>query len=354
MTIKVSIIIPIYNGEKYIEDCFKSIKAQTLNEVEIIFVDDGSTDNSLNILNHIKRKNNDMNIKIVEQTNQGPALARKKGISIANGGYIGFIDIDDCINCNMYEKLYSLAENHNLDIAVCGIDFIDANGKVKGAMLPNYQNHIYLDKHQIREEVIKPIIYNGPGILASQFNKIYKKSLFETLVINGYEHRRFGEDNFFNQLIIGKINRIGFINEALYDYRSVNTESLSSIYLANAFDLLLDSIDFRSQRLKEWKLDTTEIRRISNGKFCDYMYTSVIKNEFNKKNNINIIQKIKNIRYYISHSKVQELAINAQESKYATSISQKKLLLLTISAYFDSIIRPKLSSVKSTLIKRGV
>lgn len=354
MNIKVSIIIPIYNGEKYIENCFESIKNQTLNELEIIFVDDGSTDNSLNILNHIKRKNNDMNIKIIQQINKGPALARKEGISIANGVYIGFIDIDDCIKYNMYESLYSLAENYNLDIAVCGMECIDANGNVKGVLLPDYPNQVYLDKNQIRETVLKPIIYDGPGLLASQINKIYKKSLFETLSIDGYEHRRFGEDNFFNQQIIGKIDRIGFINEALYNYLSVNTDSLSSIYLNNSFDLLLDSINFRSQRLKEWGLDTIEIRKISNGKFCDYMYTSVIKNEFDRRNNISIIQKIKNIRYYILHRQIQELAIEAENSKYASLISHKKILLLTINAYFDSIIRPRLSSIKSTLIKIGV
>ena len=111
---KVSIIVPVYNIEKYLAKCLDSLINQTLEDIEIICVNDGSTDNSAEILNEYAQK--DCRIKIINQDNAGLSAARNTGINAANGEYIGYVDSDDWIDLNFYEKLYNAAKDTDADI----------------------------------------------------------------------------------------------------------------------------------------------------------------------------------------------------------------------------------------------
>ena len=113
---KVSIVVPAYNTGKFIEKCLSSLVNQTLKEIEIIIVNDGSTDNTLEISTEFQKK--DSRIKVIDQTNQKQGAARNNGTKIATGEYIGFIDSDDWIDLDYYEKLYNTAKKYNLDIAL--------------------------------------------------------------------------------------------------------------------------------------------------------------------------------------------------------------------------------------------
>lgn len=127
--IKISIIIPVYNTEKYLKKCLDSIINQTLKSLEIICIDDCSTDNSLNILKEYQLKDN--RIKIIEQKeNKGQGVARNLGLNIAEGEYIGFIDSDDWIDLNFFEKLYFAAKKYNSDVALAANVRI-GNGRTK-------------------------------------------------------------------------------------------------------------------------------------------------------------------------------------------------------------------------------
>ncbi len=112
---KVSVIVPVYNVEKYLEECIESLINQTLTDIEIICINDGSTDNSLKILEELQKKDN--RIKIINQKNSGVSSARNNGIENATGEYIGFVDSDDWIDSDYYEKLYNTAKKYNSDIA---------------------------------------------------------------------------------------------------------------------------------------------------------------------------------------------------------------------------------------------
>lgn len=116
---KISIIIPVYNVEKYLKRCLDSIINQSLKDLEIICINDGSTDNSLKIIEEYSKK--DTRIKIITQKNSGISATRNRGIALANGEYISFIDSDDWVDLNFYEKLYSSAKKYNADIAAAGI-----------------------------------------------------------------------------------------------------------------------------------------------------------------------------------------------------------------------------------------
>ena len=116
---KVSIIVPVYNVEKYLECCLESLINQTLKDIEIICVNDGSTDNSGKILENYAAKDN--RIKVIHQVNGGQAAARNNGLNAVNGKYINFIDSDDWVDLDFIEKLYDAAERNSADIAVASI-----------------------------------------------------------------------------------------------------------------------------------------------------------------------------------------------------------------------------------------
>ena len=114
--IKVSVVIPVYNAKDYLQDCIKSLLSQTLVDCEFIFVNDGSTDNSLEIIQKYQEEDN--RIKLISQENKGIAEARNAGIEIASGEYIGFLDNDDFVKIDFFENLYKNAIENNLDILV--------------------------------------------------------------------------------------------------------------------------------------------------------------------------------------------------------------------------------------------
>ena len=115
--VKVSVIVPVYNVDKYLEECLDSIVNQTLNDIEIICVNDGSTDGSLKILEDYASK--DDRIKIITQENGGLSVARNTGIDVAKGEYLSFVDSDDFIGLEMFDKMYDQAHSQDLDILFC-------------------------------------------------------------------------------------------------------------------------------------------------------------------------------------------------------------------------------------------
>lgn len=122
----ISIIVPVYNAEKYLDNCISSILNQTYKNIELILVNDGSTDNSLQICNKYKE---DKRVKIYSQENKGQGAARNKGIDVANGYYIGFCDADDTLNEHMYENLCQYAIKYDTDFCSCGHSKL-INGKL--------------------------------------------------------------------------------------------------------------------------------------------------------------------------------------------------------------------------------
>ena len=124
---EVSVIIPVYNSEKYVEKCICSVMAQTLPELEIIIINDGSTDESGRILRELAQK--DSRIVLLEQENQGVAAARNQGVEKATGKYLTFVDGDDYLQEDYIELMYNLAEKETLDMVICGLTYVDEGGK---------------------------------------------------------------------------------------------------------------------------------------------------------------------------------------------------------------------------------
>ena len=163
--IKVSIIVPVFNSEKYLKKCIKCLVEQTLKDIEIIIINDGSTDKSLNIIKDFQKKYS--NIICINNKNNGIGYSRNCGIEKANGKYISFIDSDDYIELDMMEKLYNFCEENKLDIAVC--DYYKINDITK------QKSTIKIDDFEITTlNENKDLIYK---INHSPWNKLYKKEL---------------------------------------------------------------------------------------------------------------------------------------------------------------------------------
>lgn len=212
---KVSIIIPVYNVEDYIEECLDSICNQTLEDIEIICVDDGSTDNSSSILNNYAKT--DSRIKIFTKENGGQASARNLGIEKASGEYIAFVDSDDFIEPEMFEKLYIKAEEDNLDLVMCKIATYDNQTGIIKDNVWYYMLGVFRDfeKDIFTHNDTKDFTCN---IAVTPYNKIYKSNLLKNNNILFPEGLIFEDEKFFFDVYL-RAKRVSVVDEFLYYYR---------------------------------------------------------------------------------------------------------------------------------------
>ncbi len=255
---KVSIIVPVYNAEKYIERCINSLRNQTLKEIEIILVDDSSVDSSLEICN--KMANEDSRIKVIHKVNEGAGLARNAALEVATGKYIGFADSDDYVETNMFESLYCKAEQHTSDLVMSGVLFVDGNMfSQKGER----ERKIYFDKdtHFETKESLKNlklgIVGASPYDLDdSKYGMSIWKNLFKTEVIkknNIYfksEREMLSEDALFMIDYISCIKKATGIAEAFYNYCR-NDESISKSYKKDRFEKSLVFVNEVKKRFEK-------------------------------------------------------------------------------------------------------
>ena len=196
---KVSIIVPVYNVEEYLEKCLDSLVNQTLKDIEIIIVNDGSPDNSQKIIDEYQSKYK--NIKSYQKTNGGLSDARNYGINKASGEYLAFIDSDDYIKTDMIEKMYQKAKNEKLDIVVCN-------------SIEIYPNDISIEKKSnlnYSADSIKNYLISPPMACT----RLYKKELFKNI---SFKKNIFYEDLELTPKLVNYTKNIGFIDEGLYYY----------------------------------------------------------------------------------------------------------------------------------------
>lgn len=212
-SIKISVIIPVYNVEKYLAKCLDSVLNQTLKEIEVICINDGSTDNSLEILEEYSKK--DSRLKIISQENQGISVARNAGFDISNGEYVAFIDSDDWLdNKDYYEKMYYGVKNNDADIAVSGI--IRGNERYKVKIL-EYAQEITTDDYYKKLEIC--------DIPDSCFvwNKIYKKDKLSEIGLR-FTPGLIYEDIIFTPKVLYYLGKLVTIPDVKYFYyRHSNT-----------------------------------------------------------------------------------------------------------------------------------
>lgn len=216
---KVSIILPVYNGEAYLDDCLASLLNQTLQEYEVICVDDGSIDRSGEILDRYQREYPDR-IKVFHQKNEGVWKARAFAICQAQGEYVGFCDCDDCVEPDMYQVLYERVKRDSSEMAVCAYSRIDVEtGKILCCEMQGFGDQII----EIQERLDVLTVIN-----TSLWNKLILKDVALNHV--NFEHvPRVAEDMMFLLSIYPLLHRISFCNRALYFYKIRSTSAISSV-----------------------------------------------------------------------------------------------------------------------------
>lgn len=206
--VKVSVIIPVYNMEKYLEQCLDSVVSQTLNEIEAVCIDDGSSDASASILKEYSQR--DSRVKFIQQENQGVSLARNKGIQLAEGKYVIFMDPDDWYpSADILEDLYNVAETHRVSIA--GGTFMDYHDGIYNEEFPDR----YFGYHFEKEGVIDYKDY--------QFDFGYQRFIFEKKLLTDNnivfkEYKRFQDPPFLVEAMI-KAEKFYGMNKPSYCYR---------------------------------------------------------------------------------------------------------------------------------------
>jgi len=255
---KVSVIVPVYNGESYIKKCLDSLVNQTLKEIEIIVINDGSTDKTKEILVKYEKKYQEK-VKVINQDNKGIAVSRNNGLKIASGEYIGFCDSDDFVSLDMYEKMYQKAKQENFELVSSTFYFQYDDYKELGVL-------DLKDDIKTKDELKKYLINLYPVI----WNKIYKKELLHNLEFQNV----YAEDVEFLYRLLPKVRKIGLINEPFYYYYQ-REKSESKVYDKRLFDYVTNFnnlYDYYQETgyLKEFSLEFEYI-------YVRYLYATFLK-----------------------------------------------------------------------------
>lgn len=255
MDVQISLIIPIYNVEAYIEKCINSVLNQTYKNLDIILVDDGSTDSSPSICNAFEKK--DSRVRVIHKKNGGLSDARNTGLEAARGDYVLFIDGDDFIHPNMVELLWREMEHQEADIAVCSFLPVSESQSVEFE-LPAYVPKLYTNM-----ESLQCLFEESARVLMTvAWNKLYRKSLFDKI---RYPFQKLHEDEFTTYKLLHLSKRTVLIELPLYYY----VQRESSI-MGTGFRLKsLDKLDALLERMLYFK--ENELSGLYTPAFYDYL-----------------------------------------------------------------------------------
>ena len=288
MECKISIIIPVYNAERYLKKCINSIRNQTLSEIEIILVNDGSTDRSKDICDYYR--NLDKRVKVIHTKNRGVSHARNIGIQNASGKYIMFADSDDYVEKEWCQELYNLIISESVDLVICGYNVENQRGK-----------KIYIETRVLSEkEDVSSLIVNDffvlylKNLLNSPCNKIFRLDVIKKYCIKYDETLSLGEDMIFNLEYINLMSneKIIVLNKSLYNYVWEEKQSLDYKYYDNLF-MIYKYIYHKLYETLETKCDNLVKYEKFYWKRYFFMLERVLENTFNKKNKDYLILKIK-------------------------------------------------------------
>ena len=266
----ISIIVPIFNVEKYIEKCVNSLLRQTYKNIEVILINDGSTDNTPSICLELRKRDN--RIRYISTENKGVSHARNEGLLIAEGEFITFVDADDYVEPNMYEEIIKNMKESSADIGICGYDYGNSiEEKDLGIEIFN------------RDDAIKNLFYDNSyrGFL---WNKVYKKEVLydvEQKIKLFNEKLKIMEDLVYNYDAFEKINKVVYNHKRFYHYIQretsvLNTEfSKARLTTLIALDNLISRINYKEIKNK------LKIHYLKSASYSLYYMKKVDKENFN-------------------------------------------------------------------------
>lgn len=329
----ISVVVPVYNTEKYLDKCIKSILNQTFTDFELILVNDGSSDNSINILK--KYRNMDSRVIIIDKNNGGSIKARRDGIKKSKSEYITFVDSDDWLEKNALEISYNELKKSNSDVAVFNMyKVIDKLGLIK-----KENNRYYFDKKnlyvgdEVRKEIASAYLHGHP-FPAGLCGKVYKTKYIRECGKYLERINFLGDDLYYNLEIFLKVKKVSMINIPLYYYRAGGN---TSKYMQYLFDDMVNGYKIQKEVIEEYYQDSIKkryngisIMLINTLKTClynifysdlgDVKIKETIK-EYTKNNEI--LEAIKNdsVKRYFDNEFLR--AIEKGDELYLFNIGQK-------------------------------
>lgn len=335
----ISVVVPIYKTEKYLQQCVDSILNQTYKELEIILVNDGSPDNCHAICNEYALK--DCRIKVIHKENGGLISSRKAGVEIAKGEYIGFVDSDDWIENNMYERLIEPIKNFQSEIISVKNILEFEYGQIKEHV--EKDNTGLYNKEKIREFIIPKMLWNGKlggrDFNISLCNKLFKKEIIKNGIKNINNSIEMGEDLAIciNCMFLTKKFYM-FESEFLYHHRQTNV-SMSRSYNEDYFTKVM--ILFNT--LKSCIIGNNAFKSIPfiDAILCHYIL-EIIRNEFYKGNIKKTTEKIKFLKNLLNVYDVKKAINSTNASQFSAKDKLIKKLFQNNSYYLITFLLPLL------------
>lgn len=277
MNTLISVIVPVYKVENYLNRCIDSILNQTYRNLEVILVDDGSPDNCPSICEEYAKK--DSRIKIVHQENGGLSSARNTGLTVTSGEFITFVDSDDWIANDMYQILYNTMISQNADIVEC--NYFAVNEKTSEKSVPSKENIIYYDDDGLKA------LFLDKNIKSYVWNKLYKRN---TIGDTTFPVGRSYEDTYTTYKFFSKAKKIVSINQPLYFY-NIRSGSISRNFSPDLFLGIFQQYTDYSSYSKDFN-ELLQARVIRRGIVTTMEY---IKGK-ERKNARQILKKVKTVR----------------------------------------------------------
>ena len=316
----VSVIIPVYNAEKTLEKCIESIIKQTYQQFEIIIVDDGSKDNTFNVCEVLKKRDN--RISVIHQKNNGSSAARNRGISKAKGKYLVFIDGDDTVDSYFLEKLIEPIIENDIDVVMCGITVC-------------YQKQNYFVENGFKNKEITrklqditKLIYESceNGMIYSPCNKLYKREVILDRNIYFPLNKEPIEDILFNCEFFKGVRSIGVIPDCLYYYNKNDIESNVTRYRKNIWELSLQRSKAIQSLFEYWKMNTDKYMRWLALEYIGGK-SDCVSNCYRVGSDLKFFEKVSLFKEYILSDKQCYKAIKSLEN---TSLYYDKKILSII------------------------
>ena len=326
---KVSIIVPIYNAEECLERCIESVINQTYRDLEIILVNDGSTDNSIYICKSYASLDN--RIVVLDKKNTGVSSARNTGLSAAKGEYIQFVDSDDFIDLNMVEVLVENMKMSNSDIVFCGL-----KKKLKNkTTLIKFKNH---GSYHIRNFIEDNIEIISDILIGSPCNKIYKSEIIKRYNIKFKNDLEYAEDLIFNYNYLINIKKVFVIEDCLYNYTRYSNNSLSSKFREDCYENLNYVYDETISLLNKFNIEKHKI----NNRFAN-IYIALVNHLYREDSTLNQEEKIRIIKKEFKDKNKYKLLNESKLTKYYYIIwffiKKENYKLLGLFFYFKNKIR---------------
>lgn len=228
---KLSILIPVYNTGEYLRPCLDSVLAQTLQEWELLLIDDGSADESGAICDEYAAK--DSRIRVIHKENEGVSAARNLGLELAEGEYVGFVDSDDRIEPEMFEQLYRSAQVRSADIVICDAVTMYGNSRTKADTITRLKQSVWISRNEWKPELLMEMA-------GSVWRCIYRRELLQQNGIWFPVGLRFSEDRIFNLYAMGYANGVEYCKKPFY-LRLMREDSAVHKFYPDYFDIVKDA-----------------------------------------------------------------------------------------------------------------